>query len=245
MLHQGGIPMERNATGRLAQAILKDLRADVHSGATEIARKAVQCLNAFAEEGHASAAEYWKDLVGLGKALITSQPSMASLFNLVNHVLLAVEPLRGSGDVNVLQNATRESATQFMRASDAALESIAQHGQGLITPNSTVFTHSSSNTVGGILRQAVRAGKGLNALVTKSRPYCEGREMARYLGQQGINTRLILDAAIAHYVKEADLIFVGVDRISEESFVNKVGTLAIAMAAKLDQIPVYLACESS
>lgn len=237
--------MERNATGRLAQAILKDLRADVHSGATEIARKAVQCLNAFAEEGHASAAEYWKDLVGLGKALITSQPSMASLFNLVNHVLLAVEPLRGSGDVNVLQNATRESATQFMRASDAALESIAQHGQGLITPNSTVFTHSSSNTVGGILRQAVRAGKGLNALVTESRPYCEGREMARYLGQQGINTRLILDAAIAHYVKEADLIFVGVDRISEESFVNKVGTLAIAMAAKLDQIPVYLACESS
>src|SRR5205814_5973632 len=131
------------------------------------------------------------------------------------------------------------------RESEAALEAIAQYGQGLITAQSTVFTHSSSNTVVGILRLAMRQGKMITALATESRPYCEGREMARYLGQQGINTRLILDAAIAHYVKEADLILVGVDRISEESFVNKVGTLAIAMAAKQEQIPVYLACESS
>src|SRR5262245_16892182 len=111
--------MEQNASGRLAQAILKDLRADVHSGATEIARKAVQCLNAFADEGHGSALSYWKDLVGLGKAVISSQPSMASLFNLVNFVLLAVEPLRSHSDVRALQTATRDSANQFMRASDA------------------------------------------------------------------------------------------------------------------------------
>jgi len=237
--------MERHQPGRLAQTLLKDLRSDVHSGATDIARKAVQCLKAFSEEGHDSAASYWKDLVGLGKAMISSQPSMASLFNLVNNVLLKVEPLREQTKVEALKSATREGANQFMRTSDAALVNIAQHGQGLITPNSTVFTHSSSNTVGGIFRQAVRQGKGLNALVTESRPYCEGREMARYLGQQGIHTRMILDAAIAQYVKEADLILVGVDRISEDTFVNKVGTLAIAMAAKLEQVPLYVACESS
>ena len=83
--------MENRMSGRLAQTILKDIRADVHSGATDIARKAVQCLNAFSEEAHASPADYWKDLVGLGRALIAAQPSMASLFNLVNHVLLVVE----------------------------------------------------------------------------------------------------------------------------------------------------------
>src|SRR5471032_3253580 len=99
--------MGPNSSGRLAQAILKDLRADVHSGATDIARKAVQCLTAFSEEGHSSPAAYWKDLVGLGKAMISSQPSMASLFNLVNHVFLAVGPLRDHADVRVLQNATR------------------------------------------------------------------------------------------------------------------------------------------
>jgi ribose 1,5-bisphosphate isomerase len=237
--------MERNSSSRLAQTVLKDLRADVHSGATEIARKAVQCLGLFSEEGHESPEAYWKDLVGLGKAMITSQPSMASLFNLVNHVMLAVEPLHGQATVQKLQSVTRDASTQFMRASDAALESIAQHGQGLFTPNCTVFTHSSSNTVGGIFRQASRQGKGVRALVTESRPYCEGREMARFLGQQGISTRLVLDAAIAQYVREADLVLVGVDRISEELFVNKVGTLALAMAAKLEQVPVYLACESS
>ena len=237
--------MERHASQGLAQVILKDLAADVHSGATDITRKAVQCLTAFSEEGHASAAAYWKDLMALGKSLIAAQPSMASLFNLVNRVLLVVEPLIGTLPVGALQTATRDAAAQCQRDSEAALEVIAQHGQGLITSQCTVFTHSSSNTVGGILRQAVRQGKTLNALATESRPYCEGREMARYLGQQGIPTRLILDAAIAQYVKEADLILVGADRISEETIVNKVGTLAIAMAAKLEQVPFYVACESS
>jgi translation initiation factor 2B subunit (eIF-2B alpha/beta/delta family) len=237
--------MERHSAGRLAQGILKDLRADVNSGATGIARKAVQCLNAFADEGHPSAEAFWRDLVGLGKALIGSQPSMASVFNLVNQVLLAVEPLRLSSSVMALQAATREKASQILRASDAALEAIAQHGQSLINSNSTVFTHSSSNTVGGIFRQAVRQGKSFQALVTESRPYCEGREMARFLGQQGIETRLILDAAIVQYVQQADLILVGVDRVSEDSFVNKVGTLALAMAAKQAQVPIYAACESS
>jgi len=124
--------MERHQPGRLAQTILKDLRSDVHSGATGIARKAVQCLNAFSEEAQDNAASYWKDLVGLGKAMISSQPSMASLFNLVNQVLLKVEPLRGQEKVETLKSATREGANQYMRTSDAALENTLETARKLV-----------------------------------------------------------------------------------------------------------------
>jgi translation initiation factor 2B subunit (eIF-2B alpha/beta/delta family) len=229
----------------LAATILEDIRADVQSGATQIARKAGQCITAFSEESTSSAKTYWNDLVRLGKDLIAAQPSMASVFNLINQVLLTAEPLQDAPSPEAVQRATREAALQFMKTADASLEAIAQHAQGLITSSSSIFTHSSSSTVVGILRQAIRQGKAIEAIATESRPHCEGRELGRSLGQQGIHTRLILDAAIGQYVKEADLVLLGVDRISEETFVNKVGTLLVVMAAKNDNIPVYLACETS
>jgi translation initiation factor eIF-2B subunit delta len=237
--------MYREGSDRHAQAILQEIRTDVHSGATEITRKAVSCLLAFTDELHPTPAKFRRDLMGIGRSLVAAQPKMASLFNLINHTFLAVEPLPDSASLPNLQKATQEAATNFQRVSDAALQAIAQHGQGLITSSCTVFVHSSSNTVAGILRQAVRQNKAVNAIVTESRPHCEGREMARFLGQQGISTKLILDAAIAQYVKQADVILMGVDRIMEDSFINKVGTLAVVMAAKLEQVPVYLACGSS
>ncbi len=225
--------------------LYEDFKTDVHSGATEITRKAVKCLTVFSEETDGSASTYWNDLICLSRSLIQAQPSMASLFTLANTVAMAVQPLKESATVEPLKRATREAALRFQQTSDAALDAISQHGQGLITTDCTVFTHSSSSTVVGILRNALRQGKTINAIATESRPYCEGRELGRALGQQGIHTRLILDAAIAQYVKQADIVLVGVDRFSEESFVNKVGTLAIAMAAKNEQVPVYAACETS
>lgn len=237
--------MEPQIANGLVKTLLKDVEADVHSGATEITRKAVHCLRTFSEDPTLSPNVYWTHLVELGRSLVAAQPSMASLFNLVNSVLLAVEPLRQQSSADILQKATREAVSRFTQSSEAALQAIAQHGQGLITPHGAVLTHSSSTTVVGILRQAVRQGKAFRAIATESRPYCEGRELGRNLGQQGIQTRLILDAAIPQYVKQADVILVGVDRISEETFVNKVGTLAIAMAAKNYQVPLYVACETS
>jgi translation initiation factor 2B subunit (eIF-2B alpha/beta/delta family) len=99
--------------------------------------------------------------------------------------------------------------------------------------------------VAGILREASHQGKAIRAIATESRPFCEGRELARNLGQQGIPTQVVLDAAVAQYVKRADLVIVGVDRITEESFLNKVGTLSLAMAAREEQVPFYVACETN
>lgn len=226
-------------------ALLKDLQTDVHSGATELARKSAKCLVAFSEQAYSSSSAYWGELVDLAQAVVAAQPSMAPPFNLVNTVLLAVEPLQATAPLETLQRATRETASQFIQRADTALEAIARHGQVLLPTSCTVFTHSSSTTVSRVLREAVREGKTVKAIGTESRPYCEGRELARSLGQQGIPTRLVLDAAIPHYVQGTDLILVGADRVSEEVFVNKIGTNILAMASKRYQVPFYVACESS
>lgn len=225
--------------------LLKEIQADVHSGATEMARRGARCLTVFSEESTAQTNhQYWDELLELGRTLIQCQPSMASLFNLVNTVLLAVHPLRDTAQaVAALRQTTRQAAERFTTASLAALDQIARHGQGLISSGAVVLTHSASSSIAGILKLAKREGKDLQAIVTESRPLCEGRELARNLGQAGIPTTVIMDAAIPQHVRTADVVLVGVDRLSPDSFVNKVGTLVIALAAKTYQIPFYIACE--
>jgi translation initiation factor 2B subunit (eIF-2B alpha/beta/delta family) len=237
--------MERVLTSGLVATALNDVRSDVHSGATLLTRKAARCLDVFSEFRYLNATRYWTDLQTVGRALIEAQPSMASIFHLVNSTLLAVEPLRASGSVAVLQKGTRDALLRFMHAMETSLEAIAQQGQGLLTTECTVLTHSSSNTVAGIFRQAARMGKRIQAIATESRPFCEGREMARNLGQQGVPTRVILDAAVARYISDADVVIVGAGRISDDSFINKVGTLGLAMAARNAKVPFYVACEST
>jgi translation initiation factor 2B subunit (eIF-2B alpha/beta/delta family) len=235
--------MERPLPAGPAASLLKDVESDTHSGATAITQKAARCLIAFSEQGHPSAESCRAQLVELGQAIIEAHPMMSSLFNLVNRVFLETEAARRLDSVEAIQQAVRDSAQRFLDATITALAAIAKNGQKLLSPHTTIMTHSSSTTVAGILREASLQGKSIRAIATESRPFCEGRELARNLGQQGIPTQVVLDAAVAQYVKRADLVIVGVDRITEDSFLNKVGTLSLAMAAREEQVPFYVACE--
>jgi translation initiation factor 2B subunit (eIF-2B alpha/beta/delta family) len=237
--------MERPLPAGLAATLLKEVQSDTQSGATEITKKAASCILAFSEQGQPSATECYEQLVSLGQAIIDAHPMMSSLFNLVNRVLLDTDGTHPRDSVKALQRAIQESARRFQESTLTGLAAIAQHGQTVLHPHATVMTHSSSSTVAGILREARSQGKAIRAIATESRPFCEGRELARNLGQQGIPTQVVLDAAAAPYVKEADVVIVGVDRIAEKSFLNKVGTLAIAMAARQQDVPFYVACESN
>jgi translation initiation factor eIF-2B subunit delta len=237
--------MERPLPAGPAASLLQDVQSDTHSGATAITQKAARCLMVFSEQGQPNASTCREQLIALGQAIIDAHPMMSSLFNLVNQVFLESEAARRLESIEAIQRAVRSSAKRYLEATQTALAAIAKNGQKLLSPHSTVMTHSSSTTVAGILREASLQGKSIRAIVTESRPFCEGRELARNLGQQGIPTQVVLDAAIAQYVKRADLVIVGVDRITEESFLNKVGTLSLAMAAHEEQVPFYVACETN
>jgi translation initiation factor 2B subunit (eIF-2B alpha/beta/delta family) len=225
--------------------ILTDLQTDTRSDTTEVTAKAVKCLETFSHVTSTKASLYSEMLITLGRALIETHPTMASIFNLVNGILLSTEAARRDGSLSAIQEELRKALQEYLKTRRFALEAIASYGQGLLGSPSTVLTHSSSATVAGVMREAVGNGKSIQAIAMESRPHCEGREMARTLGQHGILTRVVLDAAMAHYVEQADIILVGADRIADTSFLNKVGTLALATMAHAHQIPFYIACETS
>jgi translation initiation factor eIF-2B subunit delta len=96
-----------------------------------------------------------------------------------------------------------------------------------------------------ILKRAKENGKSFQVVVCESRPMLEGRLLARFLGNAKIPVTLIADAAMGLFAKEADLFLVGADSISENVFVNKIGTLYLGLLSREHGVPLYVACERS
>lgn len=73
----------------------------------------------------------------------------------------------------------------------------------------------------------------------------EGRELARSLAEAGIPVRLVSDAAIYAELAKSSLVLVGADAVCPETFSNKVGTHALALAAREQKTPFYVVTEKS
>jgi translation initiation factor 2B subunit (eIF-2B alpha/beta/delta family) len=82
----------------------------------------------------------------------------------------------------------------------------------------------------------------VEVVCTESRPSYEGRTAAATLAQEGIRTTLITDSAAAHFMARVNLVMVGADSVSGGGLVNKMGTYAIALAARDRGVPFYALC---
>lgn len=68
--------------------------------------------------------------------------------------------------------------------------------------------------------------------------------LAGELVAAGIPTTVVIDVLAASLVHEANLVLVGTDHIGTQGLVNKVGTYAIALAARAANRPMYALCGS-
>jgi translation initiation factor 2B subunit (eIF-2B alpha/beta/delta family) len=226
--------------------VIKEIKEDNVSGASEISRKAASAFVLFASETKAgSQQEYFEELLRLGTGLISAQPHMASVFNLVNIILYSVEEILPLHTTSELAEFTREKAEEFSYNSLNSIQLIAQAGEKLVQDGSKILTFSASGSILAILKKAKEAGKDFSVTVGESRPMFEGRLLARFLGNAKIPVTLIADAAMGIFAKEADLFLVGADSVSETTFINKIGTFYLGLLSREHQIPLYMACERS
>lgn len=110
---------------------------------------------------------------------------------------------------------------------------------------STIVTLSQSSLVLETLRLHALEGP-VRVLLCESRPLMEGRQMARQLVRFRIPVDLFVDAAAPTMVAEADVALVGADTIQPDGgILNKVGSLALALACRHRQIPFVVVAEST
>jgi len=219
-------------------SLLRQIRDDNRSGASEITERAAECLTTFVEafEGQARR-DFIAELSGIGLEVIRAQPAMAPLFNLVNGVLLKAE---GIEDLQACKAAVREQAEEFIRTLKEGRETLVTFAADLVREDSTILVHSYSATLYRTLSALHDRGKAFSVICTESRPLQEGITLARRLSEEGVSVRLVVDAAAFQLLQQVDLVFVGADTISPFSVTNKIGTRGLAVAAQCQEVPFYV-----
>ena len=139
----------------------------------------------------------------------------------------------------------------------AICKQIGAHGAALVPDGKTVLTHCNAGALAtagygtalGVIRAAVESGKSIDVFADETRPWLQGARLTAWeLQQDNIPTTLITDNMAGHFLRSGRIgcVVVGADRIAANGDVaNKIGTYSVAVLAKENGVPFYVAAPIS
>ncbi|NPA98432.1 MAG: S-methyl-5-thioribose-1-phosphate isomerase [Crenarchaeota archaeon] len=151
----------------------------------------------------------------------------------------------------------RREALEIMDEDIRANIRMGEYGAELVPDNATILTHCNAGalataafgTAEGVMRVAWYKGKKIRVIATETRPVLQGARLTVWeLMKEGIPVTLITDNMAGYVIRRGmvDLVIVGADRVTREGYViNKIGTYMIALAAKRNNVPFYVAAPTS
>ncbi len=108
----------------------------------------------------------------------------------------------------------------------------------------TILLHSNSYSILILFEALKEKGIAVKLFQTSSAPVNEGKLQAEKLAKLGYEVSFIAEAAIGKFMQDIDYIFLGADAIFKERFLNKTGSLPIALTAIYFNKPIYVVSDS-
>ena len=190
------------------------------------------------------------------ETLAQTRPTAVNLFWAIDRMKQVYASVRGSDAAAIRERLVLEA--QRVREEDLAInEKIGSFGAPLVPDGKTVLTHCNAGALAtagfgtalGVVRAAVREGKKIDVFADETRPFLQGARLTAWeLQRDGIETTLITDNMAGHFLKSGRIgcVVVGADRIAANGDVaNKVGTYGLAVLAKENNVPFYVAAPIS
>jgi methylthioribose-1-phosphate isomerase len=178
-----------------------------------------------------------------GRRLVATRPTNNHIRDAV-HAVLAVLDDRPLGGEDIVTAVSRQAAAHAgaYRARCAAL---GEHAAALLPDGAAILTHCWADLyLTATVDAARRAGKRLTFVCTETRPYLQGARLtAATLVEYGYVPTVITDGMIPTALGNglAGIVLTAADRVTLDGHVvNKVGTLAAALAAQAFGIPFYV-----
>jgi methylthioribose-1-phosphate isomerase len=185
-----------------------------------------------------------------------TRPTAVNLFWAIRRMQERFERLRVRPVAQIKQELIEEA--KRMHAEDiAANQAMGRHGATLMPSEGGVLTHCNAGALAtagygtalGVIRAAVEAGKKIHVYADETRPFLQGSRLTAWeLMKDGIPTTVISDNMAGAMMKQGKIraIVVGADRIAANGDVaNKIGTYTVAVLAKENGIPFYVAAPIS
>ena len=184
--------------------------------------------------------------------LASTRPTAVNLKWGIDRVKRAYDPTRPRAVDELIEEA------RAMVAEDEKINRlIGEVGADLLAQGSRVMTHCNAGALAcvahGTALSIVEVGheRGLIAGVTatETRPLLQGSRLTAWeLGRMGIEHRVTIDSGAAGLIASGDIdvVITGADRIAANGDVaNKVGTYALALAARANGVPFVVAAPLS
>lgn len=132
----------------------------------------------------------------------------------------------------------------LLRRLNNSTKKLAKIGSKLIKNNYIIMTHCHSGEALAVVKNAWKEGKNIKVIATITEPLEQGIKTARELAKEKIPVMLITDNAVGYFMKNVDCVIVGADALRKEGLVNKIGTSLLALAAKENKKPFYVAANT-
>jgi methylthioribose-1-phosphate isomerase len=192
------------------------------------------------------------------ETLGATRPTAVNLFWAIERMRKLYAELKSAGtSLAAMRTRLIEEANRMHDEDIAANQAMGRHGAALIPDEATVLTHCNAGALAtagygtalGVIRAAVEAGKRVAVFADETRPFLQGARLTAWeLHKDNIPVTLITDNMAGHFMKAGriDCIVVGADRIAANGDVaNKIGTYSVAVLAKENAIPFYVAAPIS
>ena len=192
----------------------------------------------------------------VAEMLKETRPTAVNLFWAIQRMLDVVRDNRGKPVSDIKDIMLNEANT--MAQEDAEVNRrIGRWGQELLKDGDVILTHCNAGALAtvdygtalGVIRAAHEAGKNISVFADETRPYLQGARLTVWeLMEDGIPVTLITDNMAGYFMKNGTItaVIVGADRIAANGDVaNKIGTYSIAVLAKENNIPFYVAAPIS
>lgn len=197
-------------------------------------------------------------LEAIAEQLKSARPDKANLLWSVDYMVKQVCQSRGT--VDELKVGLLKTAQKIQQEDWDICVAIGQHGLAALPPapaKLTLYTHcnhgalatSGFGTSLGIVRTAWQESRLEKVIAGETRPWLQGSRLTAWeCMQEQIPVMIVTDSMAAHCMKRGmvDAVVVGADRIAANGdTVNKIGTYALALAAKAHNLPFLVAAPLS
>ncbi len=257
MIDQRLLPTEEKyLTLRTYEEVAEAIKKMVVRGAPAIGVSAAFGLALGAKQSvGTSVADLEDDFGYMCEVMSKTRPTAVNLFWAIERMREAFnrEKARTQNTEEIKANLVTEALNIFQEDLDAN-RSIGLFGAPLIPDGATVLTHCNAGALAtagdygtalGVIRGARDAGKRVAVIADETRPFLQGLRLTAWeLAKDNIPVTVITDGMAGHVMKggKVDCVVVGADRIAANGdTANKIGTYMVAVLAKENNVPFYVA----
>jgi methylthioribose-1-phosphate isomerase len=199
---------------------------------------------------------FFQQLGNVCDIMTKTRPTAVNLFWAIERMKQVAEANRDKG-LDAIREILKAEAIRIETEDLAICKAIGRHGAELVEDGAAILTHCNAGglatagygTALGVIRAAHEAGKNIQVFADETRPWLQGARLTAWeLMKDGIPVTLIADNMAGWFMKKGEiaLCVVGADRIAANGdTANKIGTYSVAVLARENNIPFYVAAPTS